>query len=98
MKRLIITTISVILICTAVNFAVINANSFDDDISDGNRTYIIKEYHGRVACFETDSSEPFIITERFVKDLPPTDRKMLSKGVEVVGAKKLSRAIEDYNS
>ena len=98
MKRLIITTVSIVLVCIAVNFAVIKAKSYNDDTPTGNRTYIIKEYQGRVACFETDSSEPFIITERLVKDLPPIDRKMLLGGVEVVGAKNLSRAIEDYNS
>lgn len=98
MKKLILVTLSIILVCVGVNLAVINAKSYDEIPSTGNRTYIIKEYYGRVACFEVDSTEPFIITERFVRDLPPIDRKMLLNGVEVVGAKSLSRALEDYNS
>lgn len=98
MKRLILATLSIIIVCAAVNIAVINAKSYNDDAHTGNRTYIIREYEGKVACFETDSSEPFIVTERLVRDLTPIDRQMLSGGVEVVGAKNLSRALEDYNS
>ena len=98
MKKLVITTISIILVCVGINLAVINAKSYDEEPVTGNRTYVIREYFGKVACFERDSAEPFIVTERMVKDLPPTDRKMLSNGVEVVGAKSLSRALEDYTS
>lgn len=102
MKKLIIATLSILIVCTAINFAVITANSYDNESESeettGNRTYIIKEYNGMVACFEEESDEPFLITETKVIDLPPIDRKMLADGVEVVGAKAFSRVLEDYRS
>lgn len=98
MKRLIIITLSIIIICAAINVIVANAKTYEDDVQTGNRTYIIKEYNGMVAGFEENSEEPFLVTEIEVKNLPPTDRKMLAGGVEVVGAKAFSRALEDYRS
>lgn len=97
MKKLIIITLSIISVCIAVNFAVLTAKS-DEQPPTGNRTYIIKNYEGKVACFEEDSSSPFMITEIYVINLPPLDRQMLETGIEVVGAKKLSRALEDYRT
>lgn len=97
MKKLVIATISVLAVCFAVNFAVLNARS-DDTPQTGSRTYIIKEYDGKVACFELNSDVPFLITEIEVINLPPVDRKMLKGGVEVVGSRAMSRALEDYRT
>ena len=98
MKKLIIITLSIISLCMVINFAVLTAKSDEHQPLNANRTYIIKNYEGKVACFEEDSTSPFIITEIYVINLPPLDREMLEDGIEVVGAKKLSRVLEDYRT
>lgn len=100
MKKIIIATAAIILVCFAINFAVLNAKSENTEASvqTGMKTYIIKEYEGKVACFETYSEKPFLVTEVEVINLPPIDRKMLHGGVEVVGSRALSRALEDYRT
>ncbi len=98
MKKLIMITAAIIIVCAAVNCVIVNASSYDESIPTGNRIYIIREYDGKVACFEQDSEKPFLITETLIRDLPPIDRMMLTDGVEVIGAKSLSRALEDYRS
>ena len=60
--------------------------------------YVLKEYEGRVACFEEGECMPFLVTDVIVKDLLPTDRKKLNEGVTVTGAKAMSRALEDYTA
>lgn len=97
MKKLIIATLSIVLVCIAVNFAVITAKS-ENTPQTGNRTYIIKNYDGKVACFEEDSESPFLITDVQIITLPPLDREMLEGGVEVIGARAMSRALEDYKT
>ena len=97
MKRLIITTLSIIAVCFGINAAAAHAkhtNTPDDCI----RTYIFREYNGVVACFEEDEDEPFLVTNVPVKNLTPIDRVLLSAGVEVHGAAAMSRALEDYCS
>ena len=94
MKRLIIITLAVLTINLAVNKGFAKAET--EEALSANRVYIIKEYNGRIACFEQYASTPFIVTDIKVLDLPPLDRKMLSHGVEVNGAKEMSRALEDF--
>ncbi len=96
MKKLIITSVLIISVCFAVNRAI--AADSRPASAEVHRTYIIKNYEGKVACFETDEKTPFIVTDVETKNLPPLDRKMLENGVEVVGAKAMSRALEDYKS
>ncbi len=102
MKKLIVMTLSILAVCVGINIVIAYATDYseEEDVSAeiGNKTYVIREYEGMVACFEQDSDEPFLVTETAVRNLPPTDRKMLAGGVEVVGSRALSRALEDYRS
>lgn len=97
MKRLIIITLSIIALSSAINLTVVSART-DAEVPSGNRTYILRDYNGKVACFEEQADAPFLITDVEVLNLPPTDRKMLAAGVEVIGSRALSRALEDYRS
>ncbi len=97
MKKLIIITLSVLALCSAVNYTVVSASTDIPTLTAG-RTYILREYNGRIACFEENALKPFIITEVRVSDLPPADRTMLADGIRVTGAKQLSRALEDYRT
>ena len=64
MKKLIITAISIISICIAVNVIIINANAKSEEkLPTGNHTYIVKNFEGKVACFEENAASPFIITD-----------------------------------
>ena len=94
MKRLIIITLAVLSVNFAVNKAIAKAET--QETLSANSIYIIKEYNGKVACFEKETDSPFIVTDIKVIDLPPLDRKMLSSGVEVNGSREMSRALEDY--
>jgi len=97
MKKLIIITISIIMACILINLTVLTGRS-DEKHVDVDRIYIIKDYGGKVSCFEQNSNSPFIITETEVINLPPKDRRMLREGIKVKGARKLSRALEDYRT
>lgn len=98
MKKLLIITLSIISVCMIINFAILTAKSDEHQPLNANRTYIIKNYEGKVACFEKDSTSPFIITDVYVINLPPLDREMLENGIETVGSRNLSRILEDYRT
>ncbi len=102
MKKLIIITLSILVVCAGINIGIACATDYPREEQTsaeiGSKTYIIREYCGMVACFEEDSDEPFLVTDTPVRNLPPMDRQMLSGGVKVVGARALSRALEDYRS
>lgn len=60
--------------------------------------FIIKEYNGSVAVFESGKNSPFKTTETMVSDLPTADRELLKKGISVGSREELSRILEDYCS
>lgn len=66
----------------------------NEEMSD----FIIKEYNGSVAVFESGKNLPFKTTETPVSDLPATDKELLKKGINVSGEEELSRILEDYCS
>ena len=98
MKKLLIITLSIISVCMIINFTILTAKSDEHQPINANRTYIIKNYEGKVACFEKDNTSPFIITDVYVINLPPLDREMLENGIETVGSRNLSRILEDYRT
>ena len=101
MKKLIIAAISIIAVCIAVNAFAAYAwgeRGKNIDVNDCTRKYIFREENGFVVCCEEDEDEPFLVTEIRVRELTPLDRAMLKNGVEVVGARAMTRALEDYGS
>ena len=97
MKKLILVTLSVIALCTAINCTVVSAKS-DASTFSANRTYILKDYNGMVSCFEENADEPFLFFFVKVRYLPPKDRSMLAQGIKIIGSRALSRALEDYRT
>ena len=97
MKKMILTTLSIIALCTVINYTAVSAKS-EPPILSANRTYILREYNGVIACFEENVDEPFLITEVIVRYLPPKDRSMLKSGIKIIGSRALSRALEDYRT
>ncbi len=96
MKKLILAAAAV-AVCVAIG-ALIGAAHEEPVPGDCNRTYVFRDEGGFVACFELGESEPFLVTDIEVKDLTPLDRVMLRSGVEVYGARAMSRTLEDYCS
>ena len=97
MKKLILITFLIVGICAAINITVASAKT-EPDFMAGTRVYIIREYNGRVACFEESAVKPFLTTDVRVNDLPYADQLLLDDGISVSGAKQLSRALEDYKT
>ena len=62
------------------------------------KTYIIKEYNGFVAVFESDNSRPLKITDCYVSSLPEADRKQLFYGIKTNSENKMKRLLEDLCS
>lgn len=97
MKKLITITLLIIGLCTAINITVASAKTEPSTLS-GTRVYIIREYNGRVACFEENAAKPFLTTDVRVHSLPYADQQLLSNVIYISGAKQLSRALEDYKT
>ena len=60
--------------------------------------YVIKEYNGKVAVFESGSQKPFRATCTDVSDLPIADREILKSGIRVNNQDELNSVLEDYCS
>ena len=97
MKRLICAAALIFSVCAVIGLISAGAKP-QADVSDCCRTYIFRSYNGVVACFEEGEEKPFLVTSRKISDLPPLDRIMLAAGVEVVGARAMTRTLEDLTS
>ena len=87
-----------ITICVLISlyFSKVKTNLAPESVC--SRAYVFADVDGYVACFEKGGSEPFLITKKRVSELPELDREMLKNGVEVFGARAVSRGLEDYCS
>lgn len=97
MKKLIIAAASAAAICLGAN-ELIAAAKPKPEPADCSRSYIVGEYNGFVACYDIGAQEPFLVTQRKVSELKPLDELLLANGVEVKGARAMSRALEDLCS
>lgn len=63
------------------------------------KVYYLKDYNGKIAVYEENSSTPFKVTEEEVAALPVLDQKQLKgEGVKAQGKKELDRLLQDYCS
>lgn len=62
------------------------------------KEYVIKDYKGNIAVFESDEKKPFRITDIEVKNLPEIDRKELKNGIIAKNDEQLHTLLEDYLS
>ncbi len=98
MKKLLCAVFAAITIGILVNLYISNIKPNTAPGNECSRTYVFGEVDGYVACFEKGESKPFLITKKRVSELPELDREMLSGGIEVHGARAVSRGLEDYCS
>lgn len=105
-KRLIAVTAAIVLASSIASaaFSKKAANSAIEaslNTSQNERpsySYIIKEYNGKLAVFESGSDTPFRITDLDISVLPEADRKALQNGIKAANRKELNRILEDYCS
>ncbi len=60
--------------------------------------YTIKDYKGNIAVFEQGKEAPFRNTGIIINELPPADRSLLEKGINVSNQEELNLVLEDYCS
>lgn len=58
--------------------------------------YVLKEYNGKIAVFETNSENPLEVFSIFIDTLPQIDRELLKDGIPAGNKAELLRLIEDY--
>lgn len=107
MKKILISIGCFLLACVFVLF-IANFTSEKDtdniavdpntDIKKIDTYYIVKDYNGNIAVFESDKDAPFRITEVRVSELPSADKALLEKGIQASTQEELNRILEDYCS
>ena len=107
MKKLIITSSCIVVLCLIVSFGVlpsIKNISNKDDIQESNTsssvnlTYVVKSFNGNIAVFDGVHDTPFRIMDVPVNSLPYTDQEILKKGIAVSSKTELTKILEDYCS
>ncbi len=105
MKKLIISTICFVAICMIFSFTVLpNLNKSDateqpsEPESCPSLTYIVKNFNGNIAVFESNSPKPFRVFEIPVNTLPYNDQKSLESGIITNNKEELNKLIEDLCS
>ncbi len=61
-------------------------------------SFVIKDFHGKIAVFESGSDSPVQITETLTSSLPSVDTTELKSGVYAADERELRRLLEDYCS
>ena len=60
--------------------------------------FVIRDFHGKIAVFESGSDSPVQITETLTSSLPSVDTIELKGGVYAADERELRRLLEDYCS
>lgn len=104
MKKLIIGTISFVVVCVIISVFIIPAIPTSTDIKAESipkkysTTYLVKNFENKIAVFEENATEPFRVTNVMIDSLPEADRELLNKGIKANNQKELSSILEDYCS
>ena len=69
----------------------------DSELTSEPQIYIVKEFNGRVAVFQSENDSPVQILDCIIKDLPPDAVKALATGIEVNSINELQKIIEAYD-
>ena len=92
---------SVCVLCLATLFVNLNNDieSYEDEENTNQQEiYTIKEYEGKIAVFKNYDKTPFTVYEAYISLLPPQDRQRLQNGIKVDNTTDLQKIIEDYTS
>ena len=69
----------------------------ETDLSETKKTtiYTIADYGGKVAVFEDENNEPFVVYDIYTHLLPENDIEILRKGIKVNSLQELQTCLED---
>lgn len=111
MKKMIMLTIYFVTVCSAISIClcikvrqvgsdnILNKENFQSySLHSSYPSYVVKDYNGNIAVYESGRSEPFRVTETLVKDLPYADKELLEFGIEANNIEELNIILEDYCS
>ena len=65
------------------------------DADETQLRYIVKDYGGKVAVFDTSSNIPLVIYEIYTHLLPENDIELLRRGIVVTSREQLQSCLED---
>lgn len=82
---------------------IINQKSADTNESQADTpnislSYIVKDFNGNIAVFESDVEKPFKITDVNINTLPKVDQERLREGIYVTEQNELNSLLEDLCS
>ncbi|MBE6895155.1 MAG: hypothetical protein E7483_06110 [Ruminococcaceae bacterium] len=66
-----------------------------EPITENTVEYTVKDYGGKVAVFENESSSPLVVYEIYTHLLPENDIELLRKGIKVTTQEQLQTCLED---
>ncbi len=96
---------SAVIISLSICIITVNASKLNNrDISVKNteihfeKSYIVKDYNGRIAVFEKNNSSPIVVYDIFTSSLPEDDLEALQKGIIADTKAELFDIISDYTS
>ncbi|MDQ5984219.1 MAG: hypothetical protein RUMPE_01259 [Eubacteriales bacterium SKADARSKE-1] len=105
MKKWIFGICGFILLCLLITNIVFeniqteqNIPSEENKVSNNSLTYIVRDFNGNIAVFDSKGNQPIKITDVSTESLPAMDRKMLKDGVKVSGQNELNTLLEDLCS
>ncbi len=61
------------------------------------KTYILTDYHGRIALFESNNQIPIKVFDVFTSTLPEKDIELITKGIKV-NYNEVPKTLEEYLS
>ena len=65
--------------------------------SEKTETYILTDYHGRIALFKKNDHTPLKVFNVFTQSLPQPDIELITKGIEIP-YNEINKALEEYIS
>lgn len=105
MRKFLIGSYCFVVLCvliSAVAIPIIKQNSTASNVEtetpSNSLSYIVKDFNGNVAVFETDSDKPFKVTEVATNTLPKIDQERLMEGIVVNSQIELNTLLEDLCS
>lgn len=107
MKKLLIGTFLIVTTCIIINSAfifkttpkqnIINNNN-ENNTSSNILSYIVKDFNGNIAVFNSIDENPIKIIDIYTTNLPKADQEMLLKGITVKNQAELDTLLEDLCS
>ena len=105
MKKLLIGTFLIVTTCILINSVLIFKTTSKENITNNETktsnnilSYIVKDFNGNIAVFNSIDENPIKIMDIYTTNLPKADQEMLLKGITVKNQSELDALLEDLCS